>query len=216
MPRTKSPQKTINKILYIASKLFSQKGFEQVKMQDIIDKLTTLGFTKGAIYHHFKNKEDILQAILAQYEEQIESIWRIQRSQINARDKLKNIMLAHIAHIFAHKSLIRSSLKILNSPYALANRMQITHNNLSPIIESIIEQGNIDGSLSVAYPKPASQMLAWAVYVWLDNAFYPLSQSEYTHKIRHLRIMFEGVGLSVIDEEVSSEFLRLWREIIAD
>ena len=51
------------------------------------------------------------------------------------------------------------------------------------------------------------------VYIWLDNALYPLNQMEYTYKVRHLRIMCEGVGLSVIDEEISAEFLAVWREI---
>ncbi|STP11786.1 TetR-family transcriptional regulator [Helicobacter cinaedi] len=209
----KTPIKTTNKILDISLKLFSTYGFENVKMQDIIDKLALSGYTKGAIYHHFKNKEDILYAILGRYDEQSEKIWEIERSQINGRDKLKALVLLHLKHILTHKEIIKSSLSLLRSMQTLAYKQQYTQTHLTPIVESMIEEGNSDGSLNVAYPKAASEMLVWGVYIWLDNALYPLSQMEYTYKVRHLRIMCEGVGLSVIDEEISAEFLALWREI---
>ena len=209
----KTPIKTTNKILDISLKLFSTYGFENVKMQDIIDKLALRGYTKGAIYHHFKNKEDILYAILGRYDEQNEKIWEIERSQINGRDKLKALVLLHLKHILTHKEIIKSSLSLLRSMQTLAYKQQHTQTHLTPIVESMIEEGNSDGSLNVAYPKAASEMLVWGVYIWLDNALYPLNQMEYTYKVRHLRIMCEGVGLSVIDEEISAEFLTVWREI---
>ena len=209
----KTPIKTTNKILDISLKLFSTYGFENVKMQDIIDKLAQSGYTKGAIYHHFKNKEDILYAILGRYDEQNEKIWEIKYSQINGRNKLKALILLHLKHILTHKEIIKSSLSLLRSMQTLAYKQQHTQTHLVSIVESMIEEGNSDGSLNVAYPKAASEMLVWGVYIWLDNALYPLNQMEYTYKVRHLRIMCEGVGLSVIDEEISAEFLALWREI---
>ena len=38
--------------------LFFEKGYDNTSIQDIIDGLG--GLTKGAVYHHFKSKEDIL------------------------------------------------------------------------------------------------------------------------------------------------------------
>lgn len=69
MSQSKTPKKTTQKILDISLNLFSTYGFESVKMQDIVNKLAHFGLSKGAIYHHFKNKEDILEAILTRYEE---------------------------------------------------------------------------------------------------------------------------------------------------
>lgn len=120
----KTPIKTTNKILDISLKLFSTYGFENVKMQDIIDKLALSGYTKGAIYHHFKNKEDILYAILGRYDEQNEKIWEIERSQINGRDKLKALILLHLKHILTHKEIIKSSLSLLRSMQTLAYKQQ--------------------------------------------------------------------------------------------
>ena len=58
MARNKHPEETVEKILAVSAKLFMEKGYEHTTLQDIIDNLG--GLTKGAIYHHFKSKEDIL------------------------------------------------------------------------------------------------------------------------------------------------------------
>ncbi|MFI5187812.1 MAG: TetR/AcrR family transcriptional regulator [Chitinophagales bacterium] len=44
-------------ILKIALQLFLQRGYKDVSYQDIIKKT---GLSKGAIYHYFKSKEDLL------------------------------------------------------------------------------------------------------------------------------------------------------------
>ena len=61
MARNKHPEQTRNFILETAFRLFIEKGYERTSIQDIIDQLG--GLSKGAIYHHFKSKEDILTAV---------------------------------------------------------------------------------------------------------------------------------------------------------
>ena len=61
MARNKYPEETVNLILETATRLFVQKGYERTSIQDIINNLG--GLSKGAIYHHFKSKEEILIAV---------------------------------------------------------------------------------------------------------------------------------------------------------
>ena len=51
----------MERILDTAQRLFLEKGYEQTTIQDITDNLG--GLTKGAIYHHFKSKEEIIDAV---------------------------------------------------------------------------------------------------------------------------------------------------------
>ncbi len=53
-------------MLLIALRLFAQKGYEATSIFDIAHELQ---ITKGAIYKHFKNKQDILDAIISKMEE---------------------------------------------------------------------------------------------------------------------------------------------------
>ena len=61
MARNKHPEVTEERILDVAQQLFLEKGYENTTIQDIVDELGDL--SKGAIYHHFKSKEAILEEL---------------------------------------------------------------------------------------------------------------------------------------------------------
>ena len=61
MARNKHPEVTEERILDVAQQLFLEKGYENTTIQDIVDGLG--GLTKGAVYHHFKSKEEIMDAV---------------------------------------------------------------------------------------------------------------------------------------------------------
>ena len=61
MARNKYPEVTEERILEAAQRLFLEKGYDNTTIQDIVDQLG--GLTKGAVYHHFKSKEEILDKV---------------------------------------------------------------------------------------------------------------------------------------------------------
>ena len=61
MARNKYPEVTVEKILEVSQRLFIEKGYDNTTIQDIVNELG--GLTKGAIYHHFKSKEEIIDAL---------------------------------------------------------------------------------------------------------------------------------------------------------
>lgn len=71
MARNAHPEVTRQRILDAAKKLFAQKGYERTTIQDILDELEDL--SKGAIYHHFKNKEAMLHALVDSDNERLHS-----------------------------------------------------------------------------------------------------------------------------------------------
>lgn len=60
------PSCTRDAILTAALALFSRKGFEGASMRDIAGEV---GITQGAIYKHFKSKDDVLDAICTRMEQ---------------------------------------------------------------------------------------------------------------------------------------------------
>ena len=92
MGRKKNPEQTIEQIIAVSSQLFVEKGYEQTSIQDILD---ALDLSKGGLYHHFKSKEEILEAVMhkrAQYV--IDRLYTIiQNTEAeNAKEKLKKIL----------------------------------------------------------------------------------------------------------------------------
>jgi AcrR family transcriptional regulator len=49
-----------------ASELFAQRGFHATSLEDIAE---SAGFTRGAIYSNFKNKDELLLAVIERYNE---------------------------------------------------------------------------------------------------------------------------------------------------
>ena len=96
MARNKHPEETVEKILDVASRLFLEKGYEHTSIQDIINNLG--GLSKGAIYHHFKSKEDILIAVTDRMTmESNQGLAKIRdASAMNGKEKLQEIFKASI------------------------------------------------------------------------------------------------------------------------
>lgn len=62
----KDTKNTKEKILETALELFAANGYEGVSVSDIAG---SLGMSKGALYKHYKNKQDILDSIILRMEE---------------------------------------------------------------------------------------------------------------------------------------------------
>ena len=89
MARNKHPEETVNLILDVAFRLFMEKGYEHTSIQDIINHLG--GLSKGAIYHHFKSKEEILYAVIDRMtEESNQMLTDIKdRTDLKGKEKLQ-------------------------------------------------------------------------------------------------------------------------------
>ena len=55
-------------IMNAAMQLFMEKGYTNTTTQDIVDKVN---ISRGLLYYHFKNKEDILYCLVEQYSDKL-------------------------------------------------------------------------------------------------------------------------------------------------
>jgi AcrR family transcriptional regulator len=62
--RERRPQERPEEIGAAALKLFSRRGYHETTIDDIANEA---GVTKGAVYHHFASKEDVLEYALQVY-----------------------------------------------------------------------------------------------------------------------------------------------------
>ena len=62
---------TRSRIQEIALELFAEKGYDATSLREISERL---GFTKAALYYHFKSKEEIVESITADHLSRIEAL----------------------------------------------------------------------------------------------------------------------------------------------
>lgn len=68
--RDKQKEETIADILRVSKELFHEKGYEKTTISNIAKKC---GLSKGALYHHFKSKQDVLKEICHQHYKNLEA-----------------------------------------------------------------------------------------------------------------------------------------------
>ena len=85
---------TSQKILAIARKHFSLKGYAEASLEEIVDEL---GMTRGALYHHFGNKKTLFTAVLAQIQSELGSY--VEQNALEAHDSWEQLVEGCVAFV---------------------------------------------------------------------------------------------------------------------
>lgn len=202
MARNKHPEETVNLILDVAFRLFMEKGYEHTSIQDIIDNLG--GLSKGAIYHHFKSKEEILMAVTDRMtEESNRTLMEIRdRQDLNGKEKLKIIFKASICRP-VQNDIFTVAPNFSNNPKLLFSLLSDTIEEVAPnYILPIIEQGILDGSIRTEYPKQLAELIILVANIWMNPMIFGNTEEETYSKFMVFSEMMRGFGLDIMDEEM--------------
>ena len=157
MARNKYPELTVEKILDVAQKLFLEQGYEQTTIQDIVNNLG--GMTKGAVYHHFKSKEDILDAMIERMSRQLikKAADIFNQKDIPVLQRLTMMMMA----LNVDGNLGQEVMDQVHKPQnaLLHQKMQIgLLTGINPLITSLIEEGIAQGICQTDFPAEVAEM----------------------------------------------------------
>ncbi len=202
MARNKHPEETVNLILDVAFRLFIEKGYEHTSIQDIIDNLG--GLSKGAIYHHFKSKEDILVAVTDRMTSESNRMLAAirDRSDLSGIEKLKTIFSESISRP-VQNDIFTVAPDFHNNPKLLFSLLHDTIDNAAPnYILPIIRQGVSDGSIKTDYPEQLAELILLAANVWMNPMIFDSSAEESYCKFMVFRQMLQGFGLDIVDSEI--------------
>ncbi|AVB77201.1 TetR/AcrR family transcriptional regulator [Methanococcus maripaludis] len=78
---------TKEKIVQNAAKLFLTKGYKQTSLNEIAEKT---GITKGGIYHHFKDKNELFVEMAEYFKSKFASLLTKMEQESSLEDLLKN------------------------------------------------------------------------------------------------------------------------------
>lgn len=202
MARNKHPEETVNLILDVAFRLFMEKGYEHTSVQDIIDHLG--GLSKGAIYHHFKSKEDLLIAVTDRMTAESNQMLAVirDRADLNGKEKLKTIFKESINRP-VQDDIITAAPGFYNNPKLLFSLLHDTIDNAAPnYILPIIRQGISDGSIETDYPEQLAELIVFTANAWMNPMIFDSSEEESYRKFMVFGQMLRGFGLDIIDDEM--------------
>lgn len=203
MARNKYPEVTVNRILDTSIALFLEKGYEHTTIQDIVDALGDL--SKGAIYHHFKSKEDILNAAGNRIwggSAQILMQQIMDQSDLSGAEKIRKLIHFSLVNP-AQKKLLAILPNLMKNPKLLAMHLESSMDELAKdMISPLIREGQKDGSIHTDYPDELAQVLILLCNIWMNPLVFSCSDEELYRKFCFFKDMSKIWGFSPMDEEL--------------
>jgi AcrR family transcriptional regulator len=177
----KEPEERRNEILDAAEQLFASRGYDAATVSDI---LAAVNIAKGTFYYYFKSKEDALDAIVER---------RISYGIAEAEEIVKkqgpSVYEKFLAVIMAQKprSQIQEAFNsVLHESGNVKFHQKVlteTVLRLSPILQSLVEEGIQQGLFSTSYARESVELLLASALVVFDDGFFHWTEAEIASRI---------------------------------
>jgi AcrR family transcriptional regulator len=210
-------------ILDVAQRLIYSKGFDQMSIQDILDELH---ISKGAFYHYFDSKSDLLEALIDRMRLDVEPIILpiIDEPDLPTLDKLHRFFDTAAHWKTARKEYLLALLRIWYADENAIVRQKSTANMikwLAPLLAKVIRQGTQEGVLTTAFPNQAAEIVLGLLQslgeTFRDLLFGSETRSEKMQRARAVvaayndameRVLGAPTGsLNLVDAETLNEWL---------
>ncbi len=157
----KEHDKRRGEILDTAWGLFAERGYDTTTINAIIEKM---GISKGAFYHYFSSKEEVLDAaieritlgVLAEIKETLDDPSR------PALDKLNRFLGVSLRWKRESVDVIRALLVALNRDENIMLRHKLNLRSIAivtPVLADIIAQGVKEGVFDTPHPREVAELI---------------------------------------------------------
>lgn len=185
MSRNKYPEVTRERILAVAQKLFLEQGYENTTIPDIVSALGDL--TKGAVYHHFKSKEDIMDAIIErQSERMLSQARRIAEDKgIPVEERMLRVVMAlrlEETEGAGGKGMIEHLHRPQNALMHQKSK-KVIMGQVPPILAIVLTDGIEQGLFDTPYPLECMEMVVAYLNTMLDDGVVELTEEQRMDRI---------------------------------
>lgn len=177
----KKPTERKADIVHAARSLLQTQDYDKITMNDVME---ALGIAKGTIYHYFKSKDELLEAVI----ENIVDTTIVHMQMLmhdttgNALEKIKILVAA--GDISAEN---KETLEHLHRPgnYAMHARLiAATLIKQAPLYAQLIQQGCDEGIFQTDAPLECAECILVAVQFLTDVGMYPWTKEDLSRRAR--------------------------------
>jgi AcrR family transcriptional regulator len=182
MARTIKPEEHQEKrtqILDAAQQLIYTKGYEQLTIQDLLDQLR---ISKGAFYHYFASKQDLLEAIVERLGAEGELLFAgiIRSPELPPLARLQQFFDASGRWKTERKEFLLALLRVWytdDNALVRAHVEATMRQRIAPLLGVLIHEGVQEGVLDARHPDEAAAVVL-ALLTSLGNTFAQLILSD--------------------------------------
>lgn len=207
MAKKYNPQQTRENIITVSTNLFVQKGYDKTSMQDIVD---ALGMSKGAIFHHFKSKEEIFEAVtarLSRYADQVLLGYLEEMKGLTAKEKLIGLLEKTMRDQQIH-TLDSAFVSKMESPHFVVSFLKECVNARGPIFAKIMREGLEDGSIQTDFPDECAEVFFLLINVWCDQTLFECDSLRLSRRLKYLQQLMKQTGADILSDELITEYMK--------
>ena len=212
MSKEYNSQATIETILSVSAKLFLEKGFDKTSMMDIAK---TAGISKGAIYHHFQSKDEIIKSVTERQAQAVKDVMENFLSEtysLSGKEQLQLILERNFENQKAHYLDDVMSIRMKSAEFVLSY-MQSCVNKDSAFVSEIIKRGIADGSLVTDSPDECAEVFLLLLNVWCDPAVFDCNGEKLSSRLKFLQYLMKSIGIDVLSDGFIEKSLELLRKL---
>jgi AcrR family transcriptional regulator len=156
-------QQTRDHLLAAAAQVFAERGFHGASLDEVA---AVAGFTKGAVYSNFKNKEDLFLALFkANYDREMDSL----RATLTASEAAPASRLSDFAALIWKQTLDPGNFGVLyqefwlyaaRNPEARERLTQLEDENVRGIAEILVSERERQGLEPLESPERVARVIA--------------------------------------------------------
>lgn len=189
-PIMTKPVNRREEILKIARNFFLTKDYEKTTMIDIMNALE---IAKGTIYHYFKSKEALFEAVIEDIvEENIKQMGTlVKNSPKNALEKIQ--LLVDAGNISKENEKIVEQLHKPASDALHSRLLAAALMKQAPLYADIIQQGCDEGVFETESPLECAEFILSAIQFLTDKGIYPWKEEDLKRRIQAFPALIEQI-----------------------
>ena len=194
-PRPNVSEERISQIVNAAEDVFTKKGFNEARMDDIAEET---GLSKGTLYNYFKSKDDLVIAILDRiFQREFKTFERADVSSMNASDTIwlfVDTIVKDIKYFLRAMPVAYEFLALAFRNKTVQKALKVYVNRYMNILVPIIQSGIDSGEFKKVEPQEVAiamgAVLEGTILIWV----YDKSLVEPEKHIRSgIKLLLDGV-----------------------
>ena len=208
MPKHDPSERTKSEILQTALRLFKEKGWENVNIEDVVREV---GVTRGAFYHYFKSRETLVAEV-------VELMFLENNAFTHASEQMGLDALGKMRFAFKHSigfntenvGMVNALQKAMEHPVVFKSEFFSQIHTVAPYLEKLLKEGNEDGSLNVKFPKQAAQAICLLSGMWLSHDVKDVSRDEFIERLSFMEHTLNLLGIPLKISELDELLTKLY------
>jgi TetR/AcrR family fatty acid metabolism transcriptional regulator len=199
--RNRRSARTRERILLAATEVFARRGFHGTRVADIAD---SAGIAYGLVYHHFKNKDEILVAIYSEkWGQMVAYLGELGRQPVSFREKMSKLVHFWVRTYRQDPHLMTLMINEITRSYEFLEShgiaaVMVAFDSIQAIVEDGLRSGEVRPGVD---PQLASYLILGAAETILTGYVMGTlrreSEAEWTHDEQQIvELLLRGMAAS--------------------